>query len=224
MTHNPAEALRKIADEIFERWDKDQRSGKLLTALAGRLPGYRADVDAVLAALSPAPAGGEAMLKPCPFCGGQPTSKWYGASGEDDDSGYWGIECSGRDCRHAFAHEDSEAEAVAAWNKRAPVTPPPASGDVAGVVERLRKKRIRVHDFGGVGFEVDPDCDEAATLLESLSAEKGRMEAAIADWIDEHWSNRPGGLARGEYLKIGSPQIEARKIIARTALTPKEKA
>lgn len=48
-------ALRKlelICDEIFERWDKDQRSGKLLSALAGRLPRYRADVDEVRAALT----------------------------------------------------------------------------------------------------------------------------------------------------------------------------
>lgn len=46
------EKLDRICDEIFERWDKDQRSGKLLTALAGRLPGYRPDVDEVRAALS----------------------------------------------------------------------------------------------------------------------------------------------------------------------------
>lgn len=48
----PLRELEKICDEIFERWDKDQRSGKLLTALAGRLPGYRADVDRVRAALT----------------------------------------------------------------------------------------------------------------------------------------------------------------------------
>lgn len=42
----------KICDEIFERWDKDQRSGKLLSALSGRITHYRADVDAVRVALS----------------------------------------------------------------------------------------------------------------------------------------------------------------------------
>jgi len=46
------EKLEAICDEIFERWDKDQRSGKLLSALAGRLPGYRGDVDEVRAALT----------------------------------------------------------------------------------------------------------------------------------------------------------------------------
>lgn len=47
----PLEMLRAICDEIFERWDKDQRSGKLLLALAGRLPKYRDDVDQVREAL-----------------------------------------------------------------------------------------------------------------------------------------------------------------------------
>lgn len=48
----PIEQLEAICAEIYERWDKDMRSGKLLQALAGRLPGYRPDVDAVRAALS----------------------------------------------------------------------------------------------------------------------------------------------------------------------------
>lgn len=47
----PLQQLETICEEIFERWDKDMRSGKLLQALAGKLPGYRADVDAVRNAL-----------------------------------------------------------------------------------------------------------------------------------------------------------------------------
>jgi hypothetical protein len=43
--------LRSVCDEIFGRWDKDMRSGKLLTALAGRLPGYDPRVTRILAAL-----------------------------------------------------------------------------------------------------------------------------------------------------------------------------
>lgn len=45
-------ALDSICDEIFERWDKDMRPGKLLSALGGRLPGYRGDVEKIRAALS----------------------------------------------------------------------------------------------------------------------------------------------------------------------------
>ena len=50
----PLEQLEAICEEIFERWDKDMRSGKLLRALSGKLPGYRADVDAVRARLASA--------------------------------------------------------------------------------------------------------------------------------------------------------------------------
>lgn len=44
--------LEAMCDEIFARWDKDQRSGKLLSALSGRMKNYRIDVDLVRAALS----------------------------------------------------------------------------------------------------------------------------------------------------------------------------
>jgi len=46
------EKFETICAEIYERWDKDMRSGKLLLALAGELPGYRKDVDEVRAALA----------------------------------------------------------------------------------------------------------------------------------------------------------------------------
>lgn len=51
------EALRKAiqtADEAREEWDKapsGMRAGKILIALAGDCPGYRADIDAIHAAL-----------------------------------------------------------------------------------------------------------------------------------------------------------------------------
>jgi hypothetical protein len=62
------EKLDRICNEIFDRWDKDQRSGKLLTALAGLLPGYRADVDEVRAALSAAaPRQAEGWREPVTY-------------------------------------------------------------------------------------------------------------------------------------------------------------
>ena len=47
----------KIADEAREEWDKapsGMRAGKLLIALAGDCPGYRADIDEIHAALKSA--------------------------------------------------------------------------------------------------------------------------------------------------------------------------
>ena len=55
----PLELLENICAEIYERWDKDMRSGKLLSALSGNLPRYRSDVTAVRAALSGFKSQGE---------------------------------------------------------------------------------------------------------------------------------------------------------------------
>jgi hypothetical protein len=55
MSKTPLEMLEIICAEIYEHWDKDMRSGKLLQALAGELPNYRADVTEVRAALSRTP-------------------------------------------------------------------------------------------------------------------------------------------------------------------------
>lgn len=56
-------------------------------------------------------------LKPCPFCGGKPQSRWYEVP--ESSEGYWGI-----DCCHAFSHDADERCAAEAWNTRAlPRTP-----------------------------------------------------------------------------------------------------
>ena len=57
----------------------------------------------------------EAML-PCPFCGKQPKSRWWGTTCPvtAEDEGYWGI-----DCCLCHSHADSQEEAAAAWNRRA---------------------------------------------------------------------------------------------------------
>jgi hypothetical protein len=51
----PLAKLDAICEEIFARWDRDQRSGKLLLALSGNLKRYRSDVDEVRSALAAAP-------------------------------------------------------------------------------------------------------------------------------------------------------------------------
>lgn len=46
----------KVADEAREEWDKapsGMRAGKILIALSGHLPGYRADIDEIHDTLKP---------------------------------------------------------------------------------------------------------------------------------------------------------------------------
>lgn len=47
--------IKRIAIEAFTAWDsdKDMRVGKILRALSGEMPGYRADIDALLEAATP---------------------------------------------------------------------------------------------------------------------------------------------------------------------------
>ena len=54
-------------------------------------------------------------LRSCPFCGGQPDSRWWGDDTPMGDDGYWGIDCPKQ---HAHVHADTEEEAIAAWNTR----------------------------------------------------------------------------------------------------------
>ncbi len=51
----PIAELSAIADETYERWDKDMRSGKLMIALSGDMPRYRSDVTSVRLACATAP-------------------------------------------------------------------------------------------------------------------------------------------------------------------------
>lgn len=70
------EKLDAICNEIYERWDTDMRSGKLLSALAGHLPStYRAecaDIRRALAAhewhpIETTPKDGTPFLAWCPI-------------------------------------------------------------------------------------------------------------------------------------------------------------
>ena len=59
-----------------------------------------------------------AVLKPCPFCGGvqieafHHIDRGWGAS--------WHVECAAEECGNSTCHHDTEATAIAAWNKRQP--------------------------------------------------------------------------------------------------------
>ena len=57
-----------------------------------------------------------AVLLPCPFCGGvqieafHHIDRGWGAS--------WHVECVAEECGNSTCHHDTEATAIAAWNKR----------------------------------------------------------------------------------------------------------
>lgn len=59
-----------------------------------------------------------AVLLPCPFCGGvqievfHHIDRGWGAS--------WHVECVAEECGNSTCHYDTEATAIAAWNKRQP--------------------------------------------------------------------------------------------------------
>lgn len=73
---------------------------------------------------------------------------------------------------------------------------PPDTPDLVerlrGLIERLREKRIRVHDLGGVGFEPDPDCIEAADAIDAAHKRIAELEAAL----EQCASARMPGAAR----------------------------
>jgi hypothetical protein len=63
-TPAPLADLELVAGEIFERWDKDMRSGKLLAALSGLMaPGYDPRVDRIRQSLAAAPYLLEALIR-----------------------------------------------------------------------------------------------------------------------------------------------------------------
>lgn len=62
---------------------------------------------------NPAQPDGEVALKACPFCGGTRTIVTEG----------WDVGCNS--CGALGPDGDDEAEAIAAWNQRAPIPPAP---------------------------------------------------------------------------------------------------
>lgn len=52
--------------------------------------------------------------------------------------------------------------------------------DVDPLVARLERKRFRVHDLSGVGYEPDSDCLQAAALIRSQSERIAAQEKEIS--------------------------------------------
>lgn len=104
----------------------------------------------------------------------------------------------------------------------APAASPPPSPDVAGVVEMLREGAQSI-DNDATSSQAGPGAEElrsVATLLESLSAEKGKTREAVIEECARVADVYAEEVGRSRYAAF---EI-AERIRARTALTPKEKA
>lgn len=136
-------------------------------------------------------------LAPCPFCGKEPKSSFYG----DEDGGYHGI-----DCCHAFAHEGDETEAIAAWSTR---SLPAALDRVIAEVEAMRK----IHSHFAYqrplrSGKSDVDMGDFLAMLRALRAEHSAGEGddgkrpnhtACCEWWQGKVCScgRPYGATRG---------------------------
>lgn len=87
------------------------------------------------------------LLEPCPFCGGQEHETAYSDAG-------WQIQCHAWTCRSATGIHQSEAEAIAAWNRRAylAATKPPLAQEFEAWKSRARNAGAEVNEtpFGTV--------------------------------------------------------------------------
>lgn len=98
----------------------------------------------------------EAVLKPCPFCGGEAMQSENRAAGLH----WWQIECVARLCSAVGPTAyDTEAAAITAWNTR------PDADIVRQLVEALEKARPFVSPsyFPGTGETMRERIDEALT-------------------------------------------------------------
>jgi hypothetical protein len=133
------------------------------------------------------PKSADVKLEPCPFCGGQADGPYL--TGVADGAGeFYSIECVERDCSAVITERGHDA-AVAAWNRRAALSPPAHEDErVREIADRLNA-RYRNCKKGGGGHneeETRAICREAELFLRALpsvsSAEAGHAEDDEHTW------------------------------------------
>lgn len=141
------------------------------------------------------------QLLACPFCGQMPRTKWHGAVGEDDDAGYWGI-----DCCVAHAHADTEADATFLWNNRR--APLPAAGEGKEGVNLDEINRL-VSEVALIRYELGLNPVHSLRTFVTMLWQKGR-DAVIEqrggicehamEWA-EHFRKRTGLYRSGQRVE-----------------------
>lgn len=136
---------------------------------------------------APAPAGLE-KLKPCPFCGedcGYVRSPFKAPNGDP----YFTVTCV--NCGAHSTDTGSEAEAIAAWNTRAPSAPTEA-------MEELRKAAENIANFAWSSIR-EVDCSEAADHLNKLLGKlRAALTVAAGDGSLRKLQTTTGGLTMAE--------------------------
>lgn len=151
-------------------------------------------------------------MRECPFCGNQPRSGWQGTGVPGmDDCGYWGI-----DCCNAFAHADTEAEALAQWNRRALLARTEAGAD--GV--SIWRYRFRNSETGGWH---EWRYSEQEPVLNSFVADKTEIQGPFTHpqdasgdaedarryrWLKDRSTRKSvmdSAKQNGPFIAIGSP-------------------
>ena len=126
-------------------------------------------------------------LLPCPFCGSDPESY-------DDPvmADTWWVRC--RECYCELSHED-EAQAVAAWNRRAahqerdandyPAWFAQLTRVTAVICWRCRSVEYIEHDYFALGKATCDDCGEKTYALPAVFRPKERdADARRLDWLE----------------------------------------
>lgn len=123
--------------------DKEYRAEQIAREAAKRLDEVRA-------------GSSKSELLPCPFCGGEAEI----LTAESMHGGYLsGIMCN--DCRSRGDVYDTEAEAIEAWNTRAPMSDEDLKIllDELGVSERTCHPVIAITEDGGYEYALCSECD-----------------------------------------------------------------
>lgn len=129
----------------------------------------------------PTPETRDAALLPCPRCG-SPVSAHAGAFGD-----WWDIQCTAENCRlHLPDAGETEAQAIAAWNRRTPDTPARPEGETAASPWSMLGDSAAEQSAYDRVYAVIGDCD-AIQLDRYLAEYRAACRAALLSGAPTVW-------------------------------------
>jgi Lar family restriction alleviation protein len=139
-------------------------------------------------------SGGQPVLKPCPFCGGvqieafHHIDRGWGAS--------WHVECVAEECGNSTCHHDTEATAIAAWNKRQPTQSDALlEGDAQTILYLLGVRHGREDERAKIAAETrqpaQSDVNERLGAWLSAALDDPNCSDAFKQDINDWFANQP---------------------------------